>query len=324
MIEPLLETVTRIIRLGQNSNSYKFALLRALAHLASRQTTNPRTISRERLAECFIAFYWDLTLKYHVRQGTNPDKGPRVMRLIQDLLATERISEKTTLQELQATVDYMRLVRQVARQAFKHVIPCLHTVRGGEQKPKLYEQEKEAIRIADRTWEFLKSHSHVITQLAIGGWVEFTEQFTSAPKLFQKIQGVDPSRAALAMYRKFLAPYSKNQCFYCEHQVGTRPHADHVIPWSYILEDKAWNLVLCCDRCNRTKWYYLPPERPFLDKLIQRNQLLFQDNLEALPNRKRIERDFAEWDAPRLDKHIRESWYKAKADGFRVWRPSSS
>ena len=211
MIEPLLETVSRIILLGQNSNSYKFALLRALAQLASRETTNPRTISRERLAECFIAFYWDLTLKYHVRQGTNPDKDPTVMRLIRDLLDTQRISEKTTLQGFQATDGYKRLVRQVAREAFDDVIPRLHIVRGGEQKPTLYEQEGEVIRIGDRTWEFLKSHSQVITQLAIGGWVEFTEQFTSAPKLFQKIQGVNPSRAALSFYRRFLGPYSNGE-----------------------------------------------------------------------------------------------------------------
>lgn len=321
MIEPLLETISRIIRTGQNSNSYKFALLRALAHIASRETTNPRNISRERLAECFIVFYWDLTLKYHVRQGTNPDKDPRVMRLIRDLLNTHRISEKTTLQEFQATDDYKKLAKQVAREAFDDVIPRLHTVRGGEQKPKLYQEERDGITIEDRTWEFLKSHSQVITQLAIGGWVEFTEQFTSAPKLFQKIQGVNPSRAALAFYRKFLVTYSSNQCFYCDHQVGTRPHADHVIPWSYVLEDKAWNLVLSCDRCNRHKWYYLPPEQPFLDKLIQRNQLLIKDNLQVFPNGTKIKRDFAEWDVPRLDKHIRESWYKAQADGFRVWQP---
>jgi hypothetical protein len=322
MIEPLLETVNRIIRTGQNSNSYKFALLRALAHIASRETSNPKTISRDRLAECFVAFYWDLTLKYHVRQGTNPDKDPRVMRLIRNLLGINLISEKTTLQEFQATDGYKRLVKQVAREAFDDVLPRLHTVRGAEQKPKLYEQEGEGIRIEDRTFEFLKSHSQVITQLAIGGWVEFTEQFTSAPKLFQKIQGVDPSRAALSFYRKFLAPYSNNQCFYCENKVGAKPHADHVIPWSYVLEDKAWNLVLSCDRCNRTKWYYLPPERPFLDKLIQRNQLLIEANLQAFPNGAKVKRDFAEWDAPRLDKHIRESWHKAQADGFSVWKRS--
>jgi len=214
MIEPLLETVSRIIRTGQNSNSYKFALLRALAHIASRETSNPKTISRDRLAECFVAFYWDLTLKYHVRQGTNPDKDPRVMRLIRNLLDINLISEKTRLQEFQVTDGYKRLVKQVAREAFDDVLARLHTIRGGEQKPKLYEQEGDGIRIEDRTFEFLKSHSQVITQLAIGGWVEFTEQFTSAPKLFQKIQGVNPSRAALSFYRRFLGPYSNSKCFY--------------------------------------------------------------------------------------------------------------
>jgi hypothetical protein len=322
MIEPLLETISRIIRTGQNSNSYKFALLRALPHIASVETKNPETISRECLVGCFIAFYWDLTLKYHVRQATNPDKDPRVMRLIRDLLGIHRISEKTVLRKFEATDDYKKLVKQVAREAFNDVIPRLHTVRGGEQKPKLYEQEGDGIRIEDRTFEFLKSHSQVITQLAIGGWVEFTEQFTSAPKLFQKIQGVNPSRAALSFYRRFLGPYSNSECFYCDAQVGTRPHADHVIPWSYILEDKAWNLVLSCEKCNRNKWFYLPPEKPFLDKLIQRNQLLIQANLQSFPNGIKIKRDFAEWDAPRLDKHIRESWHKAQADGFSVWKRS--
>jgi hypothetical protein len=322
MIDPLLETVSRIIRTGQNSNSYKFALLRTLAHIASRETSNPKTISRDRLAECFVAFYWDLTLKYRVRQGTNPDKDPRVMRLIRNLLDINLISEKTTLQEFQATDDFKRLVKQVAREAFDDVLPRLHTVRGAEQKPKLYEQEGEGVRIEDRTFEFLKSHTQVITQMAIGGWVQFTEQFTSAPKLFQKIQGVNPSRAALSFYRRFLGPYSNNECFYCDDQVGTRPHADHVIPWSYVLEDKAWNLVLSCDRCNRNKWFYLPPEKPFLDKLIQRNELMIQANLHAFTSGTRIKRDFAEWDVLRLEKHIRESWHKAQADGFKVWQPS--
>ena len=124
------------------------------------------------------------------------------MRLIRDLLNTHRISEKTTLQEFQATDGYKKLVRQVAREAFDDVIPRLHTVRGGEQKPKLYQQERDGIRIEDRTWEFLKSHSQVITQLAIGGWVEFTEQFTSAPKLFQKIQGIKSEQSSTSFLQK--------------------------------------------------------------------------------------------------------------------------
>jgi len=321
MMEPLLETVSRIIRGGQNSNSYKFALLRALSEIASRETRNPGTITRERLAECFVAYYWDLTLKYHVRQGTNPDKDPRVMRRIRDLLNSGKISEKTSLQEFHKTEDYRTLVKQIAREAFGHVIPRLHNVRGGQQKPRLYEEQKDGVRIDDTTWDFLKSHSQVIAQLAIGGWVEFTEQYTSAPRLFQKIQGANPNRTALAPYRKFLVAYSSSRCFYCDKDAGGNPHVDHVIPWSYMVEDKAWNLVLSCDQCNRDKWYYLPPEQPFLDNLIQRNHALVVRDLGSIPNGDKIMKDFAAWELSNLDKHIRESWHKAHADGFGLWLP---
>jgi len=320
MMEPLLDTVSRIIRDGQNSNSYKFALLRALAEIASSDSRDRGTITTERLAECFVTYYWDLTLKYHVRQGTNPDKDPRVMRRIRDLLKSGRISEKTKLEEFRKTEDYRDLIEQIAREAFGDVIPRLHTVRGKQRKPMLYQEEKDGVRIDDTTWDFLNSHSPVIAQLAIGGWVKFTEQYTSAPKLFQKIQGVDPNRTALSPYRKFLVAYSNNLCFYCDKEAGGNPHADHVIPWSYMVEDRAWNLVLSCDRCNRDKWYYLPPEQSFLEKLIQRNHILVADDLASLPNGQKIKRDFAEWELSNLDKHIRESWHKAHADGFSLWQ----
>ena len=320
-MEPLLETVSRIIRGGQNSNSYKFALLRALAEIASRGTRDRGTITRERLAECFVSYYWDLTLKYHVRQGTNPDKDPRVMRRIRDLLKSGRVSEKTSLQEFRKTEDYRGLTKQIAREAFDDVIPRLHTVLGKQQKPMLYQEERDGLRIADTTWDFLESHSQVIAQLAIGGWVKFTEQYTSAPKLFQKIQGDTPNRTALTRYRKFLMAYSNNLCFYCDKEAGGTPHADHVIPWSFLMEDKAWNLVLSCDRCNRDKWYYLPPERPFLGKLIQRNHVLVTGDLASFPNGQKVRRDFAEWELSNLDNHILESWHKAHADGFCLWQP---
>jgi CRISPR/Cas system Type II protein with McrA/HNH and RuvC-like nuclease domain len=184
----------------------------------------------------------------------------------------------------------------------------------------LYKEDKDGIRIDERTWDFLKSHSQVIDQLAIGGWVEFTEQYTSAPKLFQKIHGVNPSRTALTPYRKFLVAYSNNRCFYCGQEAGGTPHADHVIPWSYILEHKAWNLVLTCGVCNRNKWHYLPSKKPFLEERTRRNHTLVDENLSSFPNGQKIKKDFAEWIIlSNLDNHIHESWDKAQADGFREW-----
>jgi len=46
---------------------------------------------------------------------------------------------------------------------------------------------------------------------------------------------------------------------------------DHVIPWSYLLADPPWDLVLTCTGCNSSKSDTLP-SRQFLDKLAAVNE----------------------------------------------------
>ena len=47
-------------------------------------------------------------------------------------------------------------------------------------------------------------------------------------------------------------------------------HVDHFIPWSFIPEDEAWNLVLACNECNCKKSDSLA-QKTYLDSLIGRN-----------------------------------------------------
>jgi hypothetical protein len=41
---------------------------------------------------------------------------------------------------------------------------------------------------------FLHQHSRVLELLSLGSWVQFTEQFTTAPRLYEKIAGLPPER----------------------------------------------------------------------------------------------------------------------------------
>jgi hypothetical protein len=70
-ISALYEIVTR----GRNTNSYKFALWRALAALAPTTNKQCPTISKHDLAPLFLSYYWPLEAKYHIRQGIDPDLG---------------------------------------------------------------------------------------------------------------------------------------------------------------------------------------------------------------------------------------------------------
>ena len=79
-VDPYITALYQIVTVGQKTNSYKFALWRALAHLAPTRSM----ISKLDLSQLFLEYYWPLELQYHVRQGTDPDKDPIVMRRIRD------------------------------------------------------------------------------------------------------------------------------------------------------------------------------------------------------------------------------------------------
>lgn len=82
--------------------------------------------------------------------------------------------------------------------------------------------------------------------------------------------------------RKFLMVFKDlSHCFYCNCRLQKGDvHVDHFIPWSYIFDDEAWNLVLSCSNCNLKKRDSLAQEE-FLVELIRRN-LDYYEKIETL------------------------------------------
>ena len=94
-----MTAVSQIVDRGRNTNSYKFALLRALAAFGKQPGSGAVTVSREWLAERFIEFYWPITLRFQIRQATVPDKDPVVMRLIRAARSELKFSPETRLKD---------------------------------------------------------------------------------------------------------------------------------------------------------------------------------------------------------------------------------
>ena len=101
-----------IITQGRNTNSYKFALWRALANLAANMDVRNPKISKLDLAPLFVRYYWPLEVKYHIRQGIDPDKDPIVMVLIRQLLEAGKIIPGETLRDFEKRMpgEYKTLV----------------------------------------------------------------------------------------------------------------------------------------------------------------------------------------------------------------------
>tara|TARA_Y100000782_G_C9970282_1_gene175634 strand:- start:19 stop:498 length:480 start_codon:yes stop_codon:yes gene_type:complete len=107
-------------------------------------------------------------------------------------------------------------------------------------------------------------------------WSKFLEKINTLPRLIAKVQSADVSRSKLKKYEEIFKDF--RNCFYCNASLdGPRTHVDHFIPWSYIFEDEAWNLVLACEGCNLKKSDSLagPADVDYkshwCDELIKRN-----------------------------------------------------
>jgi 5-methylcytosine-specific restriction endonuclease McrA len=271
------------------------------------------------LAEQFVERYWQLALLFRVRQATVPDKDPVVMRLIRKEQARLTFSDQLSVHQYRKRypADYRQLLASVTRLAFDDVLPRFHTVHRKPVMPCLYHLDGGDLVIDAAACEFLRRNARSIDLLAIAGWVAFTELFTSAPRLFEKIEGAAAVRRQLTPYRTFLATIGGLVCFYCETRVPTNAPVDHVVPWAFVAEDKVWNLVIACESCNGQKSSSVAgPD--FIARLNGRNESLIAES-ELLPSL--IKRELAEWRVRSLRDHLLMLAEQCRLDGFPEWSP---
>jgi 5-methylcytosine-specific restriction endonuclease McrA len=314
-----MNSVAHILERGQFTNSYKFALLRSLAAFGMKSGKGETVVKTEQLAENFVKLFWPLTLRFNIRQATVPDKEPVVMRYIRDEASALDLSPETPLRDFQKNYSnlYSKLVLKVSKNAFGNVIPRFHTVGRGRVTPLLYEASNEGILISANSRGFLQQNHKALDLLAIGSWVKFTEKFTSAPRLYEKIQGLAFKRSALKPYREFFqSVLGETECFYCGGSILPQPHVEHVVPWSFVAEDKVWNLVLSCKDCNFKKSSQTPTNS-FITKLVRRNEKILSLDASVIPSR--INKDLSEWRPGELKKHIEVTVSRCRSDGFGTW-----
>jgi len=151
--------------------------------------------------------------------------------------------------------------------------------------------------------QFLIDYQDLIDYVAVSGWVRFTEQFTSAPRLHDKIAGTRVKRGAVSQWRDLLRVMQNGKCFYDETHDMASSEVDHVLPWSFVLEDRTWNLVLACRNCNNGKRDRLT-NMDALERLCARNEQIAKGHKGASRN---FLRHFAEWHSRDLSSEVMTS-----------------
>ena len=115
--------------------------------------------------------------------------------------------------------EYKTLVARVAREAFDDVIPRFHIVHGAPIAPAIFTftgregKAGDTIELTNGGRQFLIDYKKLVDYVAVSGWVRFTEGFTSAPRLHDKIDGTDLRKGAVSQWRSRSWLYKMEDAF---------------------------------------------------------------------------------------------------------------
>ena len=333
-----MRSVEMVLSRKPTPNTYKFAVIRALSDCMSGRRfsasdpissgARPEVISFEQIASRAVRYYWPIVVAYRLRQSIDPAEEPNVMQLIR---------KETADLALPPQFEYWRYAQQYSERYKGLVSRCcdpggslveaisrLHTVTYYRVDPKLYEVSGKELLLPKSAVEFLVRYRRAIERMSIAYWVSFTEQLTSSPRLHSKISGEGEyslldNENARRKYSRILGALWREVCFYCGRRPPDAPLAiGYVVPFTYVLQGRIWNLVLNCYACGAAKGEQTPPDS-CVEELLGRNRELLklvQRSSIGLGNRDIHELNHF---GPRIAEHVRGLIEDCRADGFGTW-----
>ena len=233
-----MRSVEMILSRKPTPNTYKFAVVRALADKMRRRFgpedpivsgAQPETISFRELALQVLSYYWPIVLSSRLRQSIDPAMEPNVMVLIREEAAQLGLSSRLHLYEyVRSHSDRHEAVISrccTADSFLVDTIKRLHEVTYYRVDPRLYEVRDEEVQLSTASVEFLVRNSTAVADLSIRYWARFTESLTSAPKIIEKIEGgigwTDEN--VRKRYSHILRGFWGDACFFCARTTALAP-----------------------------------------------------------------------------------------------------
>jgi len=254
-----------ILKEGRKDNTYKFALARVLLEYCRdgyRSGAGTYTIPYTYLASRFLRYYWHQECKFRIKQDFKTKSTPKVIQAIRNAFGEGAQGDFVGVDEEEkkkAERDILRTVFGNARSKTSLVVPKFQKVMAGQHAEERrifydYDDDAKAIYLKAEAFDFFKSNYGILSGAVLAEWAKFLERINgSLPRLVAKIEQDSFERGNLAPFRNAYIKHT-DHCFYCSGRLEHGCiHVDHFLPWSYIFEDEAWNLVLSCQECNCKK-----------------------------------------------------------------------
>ena len=257
-----LRQFQELLKGGDFTATYKFALLQAIADRCVERDPNPDgtlRIAVDDLAEKFIDYYWNQARPF--RNGEVLLQNHHQQAAVVRLIAEHRAEASGTLRTAQRDGRRWRsLQRDVARVVADQPLWKLQVI-GGQSIEFLYQRrsyQDRTIRLLPGVAETLRVFHPLVTSMVRTGWMQQIHRIKRnrallgpESELEQFLFGID--RSALSRYREVFHDHQSGICFYCDGVVRGSGELDHFVPWSRYPTDLGHNFVYAHSSCNQAK-----------------------------------------------------------------------
>ena len=259
-------------------NTYKMAWCRALVEYSCNHTD--KKIYFNDLSELMFKYYWDQTIFFNLEQGSNLKKRPTIVQMVKNEISKyEKNYDKKP-------INYIRIKDKIDVDIKKISKTLTYDVSWrflnlGSKTYDTYNYKKGDKHLILQHPDIIKQHSKLLFQLINYRWSQKLEDLNNAPRISQKVRGVDrdqePKRKSLKKFKQFLDQENPDRvCFITGKNIPEKDLSiDHIIPWSYMYSDDLWNLVYVNKSINSSMSNRVKKD-DVKNKLINRNKKLLQ------------------------------------------------
>ncbi|MEG1820834.1 MAG: HNH endonuclease signature motif containing protein [Malacoplasma sp.] len=279
----------QIIRESNYDNTYKMAWAKSLVELSTQLDFNDSSIniSFDDIAKKYIKYYWNQTIFFNLKQGSNPLKPPLILTYVKDLIQLYFNNAQSNIPELFEKAEtkfemynlmghYNKLIEKTTKTLKRDVSWRFLFLNGKNTQIYSYIRGNTFLIIDCELLKVFKENEQDLYDLINYRWGLVLETFNSSPRINKKVKIMDErdiKRNSLNKFKNYLdLENKKHKCFICNEYINDIS-IDHVIPWSYMYSDDIWNLVYVCKGCNSSKNNRIPSEEQ-INKLKMRNLYL--------------------------------------------------
>ncbi len=243
-----------VIRNCSINNTYKMCWIKSVVECCI-ENPNELIITFDKVSKKMFNHYWNQTIHFQLRQGSNPIKPPEFLTYVRTKISEFETDHGKKPQMFFRVEDKVNIDTKHLTRILKDNVSWRFLKVEGKEYP-IYNLNLKQSTISLPHPELIKEYSDVLLESINYRWSRILENFNSSPRISQKVKNIDQKkikRGSLSKFRPYLDLTGKS-CFICGKEIeGETPSIDHVIPWSYIYHDDLWNLVYTHKGCNSSK-----------------------------------------------------------------------